>query len=967
MQIQQAFCRLAIFFLSLLFICFSTPLIAQQPAAGVSLNTPKIWSFNKEKTPDQKPRYGSAVALEIARQAVLIAARDELGLRTLDVSLGEPAELPGFVPVTLGIDVIEFEGTRLDLAANGKTILEHEMEIPWHSIKQLKPMLEKHEAFSRQEAVQALREAGLNGQANRWRDSAAVPEDVQSLIDQMSLVPQFRAARALHKLIREDGESPERLWALSRVYANLSQECRWFIRCEYAVFQARSLLYAQRLRVKAPEHMLGHVAISYAWMMAGYTNPMEAHLKALEKTLDAAPQDEQPAWAGWARLMRACCMYDTDKLAAFIEAGGTFAQIAAFWNVFTNEFVDMDQLTFSSIKTATEVNPQSVRLLYAGYDAMGVSAGHMLTREVPKQFATITPRLLKAIRDAPGPVQDLLNGLDGAPMSLRELADLGWALEDLAGAGKDPGELTYGALGTLIGEANALHVLYRADFIRDTLAVDSNDYLDDALPCIKRHPYRLLIETFRFSKGSTEEGMQKLLKQFEPEMINGISLSVFVYHIPNDLRMANGWTENEWWQYANESCLSAGNELLYRMRWFKTENKRSVLQNARHMGSFDQHHPKRVALTLEYPGLPENRVKFFIEKYSHHLLVIDAMASRLESEGEFKAALDYAERAAESLPERKTVERLARIELAMGNETRWLKLMRSIMDLPDYGLDHAAINRVIACTYMNAGRYQEALPYAVASAGSGSFFGYECAMFVYAALGDYEQAEAYSKRIDRRYGEAQWNTMRWYLWSGQGDVNAALESYRQYFKQSYADQPSTFSISFGWILVQADQFDEALQLVLDREKTDSLTSRELLNGVCLAHSLAKDEVRDRLLNKLINYPAEDGKRLRFSLLGDMIKSLLDGKPFDAKALDAWHEQHDQLGEQGNLYIGWVLVSSGDHERGVPMLRRFATSPSLTGMFTLDARAILRYEGYENDSMRPTGGEWAHDWQQNEAD
>ncbi len=948
--------------LLMLYVLATCPVGAEDATTGISLNTPAVWRVPAAETPDQKERSGSVLAMEMTRQAVLLAARDELGLRTLDPSLGEPAELAGILPIKLQIELVEMQGTHLKLHRSDQLLLEQSITVPWSDIRQILPMLVNHEQFSRVEAVQALRAAGLEGKPNLWRDSAPVPGEIQDHIDQMSLIPQFLAARQLHKLIGEDGESPERLWALSRVYANLAQECRWYIGCEYAVFQARSLLYAQRLRVKAPEHLLGHLSLSYALMMASYTNAMETHLKAMDKHLAALPAEQQPDWAKWVPLLRACFMYDKDALDGIVKSGGTLAPIAAFWDVYTNEFVDQDRLTFEALEKAIKVNPHSTRLFYSGYDTMGVRAGHWLTEEAPSHFSQITPRMLRQVRSAPPEVKALLDNLDGDPMSLRELANLGWALEDLTREGKDADELSFGVLGTLIGEANALHVLYRAEFLQNSLGVEANDYLDDELPLIDRHPFRLLIETFRFDKNSTEAGMLDLVKQFEPIPINSLNVSIFVYHIPDTGVLANGWEEDTWWQRCHSSGLNAGNELLYQVRYYKRDDGAARLQLARHMGSFDQHHPKRIALTLESPGLPEQRVEHFRANYSHHILVVDALATRLEKQGDLEAALNYAKQAAAALPEYKTLERQARLELALGDEERWLKLMKSILDQPDYALDHAFANKVIAETYMNAGRYEDALPYALESAGSGSYFGYECAFFAHAALGHYDKAEQFAQRIDRRYGDGEWYAARWHLWSGWGNINAALEDFHKLSEKENPGNPKGFSIDYSGYLIQADRMEEAMQLILARENADSFTTREMIKGLCLAHQLGQDKDRDRLLDNLINYPPKNGERLRFCLLGDIIKSVLDGGELDLKALADWHVKHDiENRAHGDFYLGWFLLASGEHELALPLLKPIATVPNLIHLYTLQARSILRFEGYDNEDMLPTGFKAGHPW------
>ncbi len=688
---------------------------AQQAADGVSLNTPQVWHVWPKDSPDKAGRIGSPLAMELSRQAILIAAREELGLRTLDPSLGEPAELIGVLSLNLGLEVVWQEGSHLTLSLGDKELYRGTIDVPWRDERDLIAAVSQHEQASRGVFVQALGKAGLKGEPSAWHDSAPVPEDTLALSNHFALTQQFRAARALHQLVDEQGGSPERLWALSRVYANLAQECRWFIRCQFAVFQARSLLYAQRLHAKSPDHELGRLSLAYAWTLAGYPAWADEHLRALEAGLKAGGQDDPPSWAEWVPLLRACYAYDQPALDTIMADGGPAAAVAALWTAHTNEFAGMSGLTFDAIDKAVKANPLSSRNLYAGYEQMGVSTGHWLTEAAPKHFGSVTGQLLMLIEDAPPAVTERLAELDGRPMSLRDLAALGWALQDLTAAGKDDAEFTYGVLGTLIDEANALHVLYRAKFMRNQWGVDTSAYLRQSLPALDRHPFQPLLLTFIFPRNNQSDGMREAMSRFEPGYINPYNLSTFLWQTPNAFTYADGMSENDWWAKAVEMDIRSNSDYLVGMRWRHGENLHTRGEEARRMRASDPHHPTRIALRLRHSDLPADQFNKLVAEYGRHAVVANALAERMELDGNIEAAREYA---ATASPERRTVERQARLELLIGNEDRWLTVMESILELPDHGLDHARINNIIARTLMNQDRYKDALPYAEAAAGS---------------------------------------------------------------------------------------------------------------------------------------------------------------------------------------------------------------------------------------------------------
>lgn len=953
-------------FFAALFLCllFAPLAGAQQQPKAVSLNTPLVWNMWEDEAPDKKMRNGSPLVVELSRQAVLIAARDELGLRTLDASLGEHVEGPGVEPLALKLDVFWREGSVIELQRGDKQVLQHTVPADYWNRPGIIRSVKLHEAFSREDAPQAMREAGLAGEPNKWHDSAPVPDPIQALVDELSLVSQFRAARALHKLIGDDGESPERLWALTRVYANLGQESRWFIRCQFAAFQARSLLYGQRLAAKAPGHPLGELSLSYAWSMAAYTRTASIHLNNFDK----AEHADKAEWQPWAELVRACCNYDRDQLETISNADGPRASVAALWGVITNEFVELDGLTFGAIEHAMQVNPISTRLLYGGYDTMGVSMGHWLTEAAPKHFGLVTTRQLLRIDNAPEAIAQVLDALDGDPMELRELTETGWKLEDLTKQGKDPEEFSFAVLGSLIGEANALHILYRAKFMRSQWGVDTSGYLKAVSPALGRHPYRPLILTFLMPRNTEHEVMRDLMASFEPGYINQVNLSTFVWHMPSDYKFANGMTENDWWRKASSMTCMSGTDWLSGMRWYSGDNIASRGKVAGNMASYDPHNPKRIALRLQYFNLDQEQVNKLVAEYGHHPVVAHALADRMEREGKIEAAREYAELAATAAPERRTIERQARIELLLGHEDRWLKLMESILDLPDHGLDHARINEIVAKTYMNQDRYEEARPYAKAAADSWARWAMLTYTYCLTGLGEFEEAEQVIRRHDQRYAVNDY--FHWALWSGHGDRAPLLRQLDADSRKRNQGSPTVHSIAKINARISAGEFEEAFKQVESRwgDADNPITSRELMQGLCLAQQLGLEKKRDAYLERLINFPPVDGKRLRFALLAELCRDALDKGEFDSDKVKAWIKEHDDEYESQWHHFGvWFMAASGDWDQAKPLLLKKSKSVLMDNSAIQWYRAVARSYGATDQEIRPTNFYGAHEWPEREAE
>ena len=79
-----------------------------------------------------------------------------------------------------------------------------------------------------------------------------MPPDVEKRLENLGIVEIFAAVRALHEAIRADGESPARLAALARAYAQLGVLTEYQWSPAHRVFKARALLYAERLDRAGP-------------------------------------------------------------------------------------------------------------------------------------------------------------------------------------------------------------------------------------------------------------------------------------------------------------------------------------------------------------------------------------------------------------------------------------------------------------------------------------------------------------------------------------------------------------------------------------------------------------------------------------------------------------------------------------------------------------------------------------------
>ncbi len=227
---------------------------------------------SSEEARCERPFLASSIVLEAYRQAVLIAARDELGAQTRDHFLGETVEdADGALHVEPGWKVAkdmrnvtcEFRVVSGQDGASTRQITREVYEA--HKLGKLFDFLDE---ASRSMFVSTLKECGLGGRGNRWLDDAPVPKEIEEQLAIPEFPAQYSAVRELHRLIREDGESPQRLASLVWGYLHLGYLTESLLHPMNEVFKMRAVLYARRLehRSAATGHGRGitEVALSLA-------------------------------------------------------------------------------------------------------------------------------------------------------------------------------------------------------------------------------------------------------------------------------------------------------------------------------------------------------------------------------------------------------------------------------------------------------------------------------------------------------------------------------------------------------------------------------------------------------------------------------------------------------------------------------------------------------------------------------
>ncbi len=472
------------------------------------------------------PRAG-ILQRELVRQAFLIAARDELGLATRDEVLGE--RQPGAGTANSGPEVHTISGVdgmirvviRPGEADGAEPLFDRDLtKTPEGTEKtasgdpapeDLANLTERAEELSRTELPGVLRKLGLDGKPNVTKAGGQVPEAIENRLSCLGFTEVFAAVKALHALIRSDGESPARVGAVVRGYALLGilSEFQWHP--AHKAYKARALLYAQRLVARQSKDP------SALWHRAFAQALVGLHANAIAD-LAAAEAVGKPARPTWVDPISALVRCDAKALEA---KAGANSKLASLLRLTLLEFPATPNITLPAASDVLKLEPDCYRAIDTMCVIRAVSTLHVVTLLGPQTLEQTLPKKLKAIESLPRPVQAFLEKPEGGSF---ELAGL---LEQADGPHDDAGELSWSALGHLIRETQFVQVYRRLYFLKFIWSVPVDDFWDQSPGWVEGHPLRSFLETFVASPKPAASAAIAEIERFSPINLEPTSSELF--------------------------------------------------------------------------------------------------------------------------------------------------------------------------------------------------------------------------------------------------------------------------------------------------------------------------------------------------------------------------------------------------------------------------------------------------------
>lgn len=870
---------------------------------------------------------------ELVRQALLIAARDELGLSTRDEVI-EPAsapagqaegavhELGSLIRDNRSHEVVRrIDQKRIEVVSSHETPTAPGRKLDW--IK----LLAAAESLSRESFPGILKGMGLEGRPNAVKDAAELPPRVEERLEAVGFLEALLAVRDLHRAIRADGESPVRLGALVRGYALLGvlSEHEWHP--AHRAYKARSLLYAQRLVAREPDHPRGYWHRAFALTLIGRHGDALDDLKTARGKAGAKGNPTPPDWVD---VIEAAARFDSGRLA---RPQGKAARLATYLRMMALAYPRSTAAGVNAARAMVLQQPYCFRAhdLMSSYH--GVSTLHVTTMIGPQALEHF---LTSGLAESDGVPPDLKQQLQ-AQLGLVRAVEM----FDRAGApDHDPGEPSWGALAHLIRETRFVQVFRRIHFMKVMWSVPVDAYWNEVHLDVADHRYRPYLEFLALPARETAESFPKFAERLDLTDIETTEseMSRALWNLPSQ-RAKAAWTmarchEDETAEMA-ASVADAGDA-----------DKAAM---ARDLLSVSPYHPfARATMVVRDWEHVKGQLAGWRKESGDWPAVLAALGQHYTGTREYDEAQRALARYIELSPDAWAYQQLAANFKAQGNVDRWQETLDEFLkDVEDLGLDHAQVRVQIANDFMGRKQWDKARPYAEAAAQTWAEWAMFCAARCAEGEKDWGRAETWYSRVAERYPSA-WAV--WYFFckrTGQGNLDAARQAVEQYIAANSPNLDGEGRIYFGYFYWLDGQVGKAREIFARAYEKDT----SIAAAIALAQIAddAKDAARrDELLKELVTRHREKAPRT-LEICQIFLDSIFapegKGKPLDLAEIERILSSVPEEG-RGNMEftVGWFLRNHGYPEEARRLLERADRSDKTLNWFHLLATDALRRMG-----------------------
>ncbi len=629
------------------------------------------------------------------------------------------------------------------------------------------------EHASESEDVIILNQAGYTGEPVT-QGAGDLPAAIDDLLYQTTLMAPLSAVQQTHALIARSGESPARLGALVRGYANLGQLTSFQWSSIHKAMTARSLLYAQRLVVQNPESPLALYHRAYAFAMTGLHQAAIDDVTAAQELRSKLKDSGRPVelLPPWTQLILPLCRYEVSKLESLTGEDPRRAPLAALCCFLTVENGGSISRLMRIGQLALGSDPACFRIIDGMTQYAGVGAGHMLTEMPTPLMLRTLPADIKMLPVVPARVQAALTAAGQSADHIRNLANVSAAFVDAP----EPAEPSYTLAGRIIQETSFVHVKRRTKFMADMWGVDCAAFVEESQPLVADHPLAPFIQAMTHPSDQRAARLAQLEvpdPQFQmrdliytvqsipptPGKMTGSNLS---RRLLND----TDGTAYDLERVLHPTSLEAnGGYEVDQARHFKTFSKFSGVATA--------------TLILKDWKNSQPHADQWAGDFKDQPAVLVALGTQYYASKQMDKSKATFEQCAKIAPDLSVFQKLAGLYLVDNDESKWEATLQRVKLQPDPGLDHAIVDFQIARHCMAKGEYEKARRFADASADeSGAGWAMETAGWADEYCGDFAAAENQHHAATERYGGPEW--FFWCKRTGKGDLVNATASVDAY-------------------------------------------------------------------------------------------------------------------------------------------------------------------------------------------
>ncbi|MBD3675832.1 MAG: hypothetical protein HUJ26_20175 [Planctomycetaceae bacterium] len=750
---------------------------------------------------------------EISRQALSLSARDELSMSTRDRAQLEAFPLndrfnrrmrrePLSAPLSVFTELMADGRARIQVLRAGDRftympLYQQEFKVsPETPYCDLVGVLEE---LSRHDFCGVLeREYSVTRNIKTWEESAPVPAQAESLLKKWNVFSQFLGVRELHRVIRESGESPERLAALSRGYARMGLVTSLYFGAYSKVYSARALLYSERLVVKSESSAASLWNRAYVRALVGL--PAAAH-RDLRQAAEIESVEKPPAWVHDIELY-----YEGDVrgLKQRLEAPSTRGLTAfLYWKLQTCRASSLSR--YDGYYQLMEQEPDSLHALLS----TARNEGSLGTKRVAFTTAEYLPQLVKKYLSLmPGLPASVKNALpSSSSITLEELPAIVNALKEAGRYGVDGGEPSLDALGQLIQEALFLTSYQLLDYQSNWLSIGDERVREEAdrlSSLLEGHCAQSLIKPF----GRSGEERVKLQRDFLVKADTkclGQSCELYFARLEDEYELNTEEAMNA--IFAHEDFID--HEMARKMNRRMSDER--FLHWLQQLERVAPHSPTAIEFRIsKAPETCGDKIENWEKRYPLDASLQTMFASYYMSQGMFDDAERCVQKRIELEQSYDAYKQLAKMEKLRGDLEGWVEASLESLKYPVTGLEHASTNSAIARHYLDQGEPEKAEPYAEAAASTGASWAMSVAADVQEALRNLESADRYHRTNYLRYNKG----MEWYWFrmrSGFGDLQETgqilLEQNRDQLDRT--EELTYDDFKFGYLMYLTGEEDRA--------------------------------------------------------------------------------------------------------------------------------------------------------------